>query len=106
VRHAALRATAFGRPPSVETVSQRLAASASKTEGNTTQGLRKLRAQLMAENGASTHQITAWTGHESLAEVARYSRARDRRRTISGTESGNRSGNSEKTSSNIKTLRG
>jgi hypothetical protein len=43
----------------------------------------------MAENGATSHQIAAWTGRESLAEVARYSRAAERRRIISGTDSGN-----------------
>lgn len=106
-RHAVFMVTAFGQPRSIKGTSQwfSAAARAAKIEGKTAHGLRKLRAQIMAENGATTHQIAAWTGHESLGEVARYSRASDRRRTIAGTESGNRSGNSEKNSSNIKPLK-
>lgn len=92
-RHVAIMVTAYGKPRSVKASSQWFAAAAraAKIEGKTAHGLRKLRAQIMAENGATTHQIAAWTGHETLGEVARYSRAADRRRIISGTESGNSS---------------
>lgn len=54
--------------------------------GRTAHGLRKSRAKVLAEAGATPHQIGAWTGHESLAEVAHYTRAADRRRAVTGTE--------------------
>ena len=39
----------------------------------------------LAEAGASAHQIAAWTGHESLSEVAHYTRSADRKRAVMGT---------------------
>lgn len=39
----------------------------------------------LAEAGASAHQIAAWTGHESLSEVAHYTRSADKRRAVMGT---------------------
>ena len=57
--------------------------------GKTAHGLRKLRATIMAENGASPHQIGAWTGHESLAEVQHYASKANKRKIISGTKSSN-----------------
>ena len=41
-------------------------------------GLRKARARIMAENGATPSQIGAWTGHRTLSEVAHYSADADR----------------------------
>jgi integrase/recombinase XerD len=38
-------------------------------------GLRKATAAALAEAGASTHEIAAVTGHMSLEEVERYTRA-------------------------------
>ena len=38
-------------------------------------GLRKAAARRLAEAGASEHQIMSWTGHTTLKEVARYTRA-------------------------------
>ncbi|SCX89336.1 tyrosine-type recombinase/integrase [Paracoccus tibetensis] len=49
-------------------------------------GLRKARAQALAEAGATGHQIAAWTGHETLSEVQRYSKAADRRRMLTRAE--------------------
>lgn len=49
-------------------------------------GLRKSRAFMLADSGATTHQIGAWTGHESLGEIAHYTRQADRRRAVLGTE--------------------
>ena len=43
-------------------------------------GLRKARARRMAEAGATTHTIAAWGGWETLAEVAHYTAAADRRK--------------------------
>jgi integrase len=42
--------------------------------------LRKLAATRLAEAGCSEHEIAAITGHRSLSEVARYTRARDQAR--------------------------
>jgi integrase/recombinase XerD len=43
-------------------------------------GLRKATARRLAEIGCSTHEIAAITGHASLSEVQRYTRAADRKR--------------------------
>jgi integrase len=43
-------------------------------------GLRKLAATRLANAGCTVEQIKAITGHKSLAEVARYTRAADQRR--------------------------
>ncbi|WP_243697944.1 hypothetical protein [Rhodovulum bhavnagarense] len=37
---------------------------------------------LHAERGATTHQIAAWSGHESLKEVERYTKRVNRRRLL------------------------
>lgn len=55
----------------------------------TAHGLRKSRAIALAEAGATTHQIAAWTGHHTLKEVAHYTQAADRRRAVMGNESAN-----------------
>lgn len=41
----------------------------------TAHGLRVTCATRMAEQGASTHQLGAWTGHESLSEIEDYTKA-------------------------------
>lgn len=38
-------------------------------------GLRKLAAVRLAEAGCSTHEIAAWTGHKTLSEIERYTKA-------------------------------
>ena len=43
-------------------------------------GLRKAAARRLAEAGCTEHEIAAITGHASLREVARYTRAADQRR--------------------------
>src|SRR5262249_11148250 len=43
-------------------------------------GLRKAAATRLANAGCSTDQIKAITGHKSLSEVARYTRAADQQR--------------------------
>ncbi len=74
-----------GRPRSVKAASQwfSAAARAAGLKNRTAHGLRVTRAIRLAEGGATTHQIGAWTGHESLAEIAHYSRAADKRRLLS-----------------------
>lgn len=47
-------------------------------------GLRKARAVALAEAGATTHQLAAWTGHRSLKEVEHYTLAASRRRAVMG----------------------
>ena len=45
-----------------------------------THGLRKAAARRLAEAGCSPNEIAAITGHATLAEVARYTRAAEQRR--------------------------
>lgn len=47
-------------------------------------GLRKTRAVELADAGATTKQISAWTGHQTLKEVEHYTRAANRRRAVMG----------------------
>lgn len=60
--------------------------------GYSAHGLRKARARQLAEGGATAHQIMAWTGHKTLAEVERYTRAANQlrlaRQTMARTETG------------------
>jgi integrase len=43
-------------------------------------GLRKAAARRLAEAGCTTHEIAAITGHASLSEVQRYTKAADQKR--------------------------
>lgn len=49
-------------------------------KGCSPHGLRKAAARLLAEAGCTTHQIAAITGHKTLAEVERYTRAVEQKR--------------------------
>ncbi len=93
--HAALKAcagqmtflaTRAGRPRSRKAVGGDVA-KAARLAGvmKSAHGLRKSRSAALAEAGASAHQIAAWTGHESLSEVAHYTRSADRKRAVMGT---------------------
>lgn len=62
----------------------RAAAREAGIEGRSAHGLRKSRAIALAEAGATPHQIAAWTGHQTLAEVTRYTRETDRRKAVLG----------------------
>lgn len=64
-------------------------------------GLRKCRAIALAEGGASPHEIGAWTGHKSLSEVERYTRAINRRAMVMGTEQDQNSANTVTQSANL-----
>ena len=46
----------------------------------TAHGLRKAAARRLAEAGCTAHEIAAITGHASLTELVRYTRAADQRR--------------------------
>lgn len=87
-RHMTWLVTAYGRARSEKAFSSWFAgaASAAGVDGKSAHGLRKYRAMKLAEAGATAHQIAAWTGHESLSEVQRYSKAADRKRILSGTD--------------------
>lgn len=87
-RHMTWVVTAFGSARSVKAFSQWFSKAAGGAElpgVKSAHGLRKSRAIVLAESGATVHQIAAWTGHETLAEVQRYAKKAERRRILSGT---------------------
>jgi integrase len=43
-------------------------------------GLRKTAARMLAEIGCSAHEIASVTGHRSLTEIERYTKAADQKR--------------------------
>jgi integrase len=43
-------------------------------------GLRKAMLRRLAEAGATEKQIAAWSGHETLREIERYTQAADQKR--------------------------
>jgi hypothetical protein len=49
-------------------------------KGISAHGLRKATARRLADVGCTAHQIAAVTGHATLAEVQRYTKAADRKR--------------------------
>ncbi len=87
--------TQSGKPRSVKGLSQAIsrAAKAAGLEGRTAHGLRKSRAAILAQGGWTPHRIGAWTGHESLSEIAHYTRSVDRKGLVLRTEQDRNSGN-------------
>lgn len=88
--------TRTGKPRSVKGLSQwmsRIASEAGLPANCTAHGLRAARAAALAETGATTHQIGAWTGHASLSEIAHYTRAADQIGILSGGEQRTKTGN-------------
>ena len=61
----------------------RKAREAGVPAGRTSHGLRKSRMILHAERGANLHQIAAWSGHETLKEIERYTKRAEKRRLLS-----------------------
>ncbi len=57
--------------------------SAGLPKGCSSHGLRKAAARRLAEAGCSEKEIAAMTGHQTLKEVARYTRAADQHRLAS-----------------------
>lgn len=97
--HMTFLATRQGRARSGKAIGNDLAAAARQAGvEKSAHGLRKARATVNAEGGATAHQIGAWTGHESLSEVEHYTRAVDRMRAVIGTE---RDGNDGKYSIHV-----
>lgn len=73
----------FGRPWSVHTLSGALPRELQRLglpEGLNVHGLRKLFAATLAEQGASTQQIMAGTGHKTLGMVELYTRSANQKR--------------------------
>lgn len=78
--------TEHGNPRSSKGASQwfsERARMAGVPEGRTSHGLRKSRMILHAERGANIHQIAAWSGHETLKEIERYTKRAEKRRLLS-----------------------
>lgn len=72
-----------GRPIAARTVSAliRRAVKAAKLPARcVAHGLRKARMRVLAENGATVNEIAAISGHQTLKEVERYTKAADRRK--------------------------
>lgn len=89
-RHLTFMTTAHGQPRSIKAASMWFARAA-KAAGiaKTAHGIRKHRAAVFAENGASQDQRMAILGHETTSEAVHYSKSADLRRIISGTETSN-----------------
>jgi integrase len=47
-------------------------------------GLRKAKMRRLAESGATEKEIAAWSGHKTLREIERYTKAADQRRLAKG----------------------
>lgn len=90
-RHLTWLVTAQGAPRSEKAASQWFAAACRKAgiEGKAAHGIRKLRAAMWLEAGASAEQRMAILGHETASEARRYSRSADLRRTVQGTQISN-----------------
>lgn len=78
--------TELGKPRSSKGASRwfsERAQMAGVPQGKTSHGLRKSRMILPAERGANIHQIAAWSGHETLKEIERYTKRAEKRRLLS-----------------------
>ncbi|WP_172794950.1 tyrosine-type recombinase/integrase [Loktanella sp. 3ANDIMAR09] len=84
--------TERARPRSPKSATQwfaRACRDAGLDDGKTAHGLRKLRAAMMREMGATKDQRMAILGHETETEADHYAKSADLRRVIAGTESSN-----------------
>lgn len=82
-RRGAILQTNFGRPFTSKGLSNFMATRIGKAglpERCVTHGLRKAAARRLAEAGCSANEIAAITGHASLEEVARYTKAAEQRK--------------------------
>ena len=80
---AAIVATEQGRPFSAKGLGNKMADAfdaAELPDRCVTHGLRKAAARTLAEAGCTAHEIASVTGHRSLAEVERYTRAVEQKR--------------------------
>lgn len=92
--HMTFLATTFGSSRSDKALGTLIRTSArlAKVE-KSAHGLRKSRAIALAEAGATTHQIGAWTGHKTLKEIEHYTQKASRRRAVMGEEQEQNSAN-------------
>jgi enterobacteria phage integrase len=82
-RDQTILATAYGKPFSVKgfgNMMSRAIVEAGLPQRCKTHGLRKAAARRLAEAGCSASEIMAITGHKTLAEVERYTRAAEQER--------------------------
>ena len=82
-REGAILQTAFGKPFSSKGLSNFMGVRIGKAglpERCVTHGLRKAAARRLAEAGCSANEIAAITGHASLEEVARYTKAAEQKK--------------------------
>ena len=86
-RHVVMLTTAFNKPFSDAGYGNMMAdaiAAAGLPDRCVLHGLRKAAARRLAEAGCSEKEISAVTGHTTLKEVARYTRAADQKRLAAG----------------------
>lgn len=90
-RHMSFMVTAGGAPRSNKASSQWFAAACREAGllGLTAHGLRKHRASIFQENGATEDQRMALLGHETASEARHYSKSADLKRTVAGTRFSN-----------------
>jgi integrase len=81
-RHLTYIVTPAGKPYSPGAFSRwfREACGAAGLHGFTAHGLRKAAMRRMAEAGCTVHEIVAWSGHKTLAQVAHYTRSVEQER--------------------------
>jgi integrase len=92
-KHITWLTTAYGTARSEKAASSWFSAACRKaglkgSARRTAHGLRDTCCARLAEGGANTQQIMAWSGHESLSEVERYTKEVDKRAILSGGVSG------------------
>ena len=94
-RHITFLTTRHGSARSVKAFSQWFAEKArgAGVVGKTAHGLRKLRCELCIEGGATTPQVAAWLGHESLKMVEHYGKKFGRRKALTKTKEEQKSSN-------------
>lgn len=80
--------TGRGHSRSIKGLSNLISAAAKRAgiTDRSAHGLRKSRAIALVDAGATTAQGTAWTGHLTSDEFEHYSKNRDRRAAVTGTE--------------------
>lgn len=88
--------TKMGAARSSKSVSQWFAGKARKAGilRKTAHGLRKTRTILLIQAKATTHQIGAWTGQESLCEIEHYGKKFNKREALTGSNEEHPSSNS------------
>jgi enterobacteria phage integrase len=81
--HMVMLTTHYGEPHSVKGLGNWMAvtiAQAGLPDRCVTHGLRKVAARRLAEAGCTAHQIMSITGHQSMKEVERYTKAVEQKR--------------------------